>query len=61
MGLGKITRTVGKVGIALEVGRYVFLAGQSLWRAIKPRKHPPTSNHEPDSHDHRGGDDGSPQ
>lgn len=35
MGLGKATRALGKVGLALEVGRYAFLAGRALWRAIK--------------------------
>jgi hypothetical protein len=35
MGLGKTTRALGKVGLALEVGRYAFLAGRALWRAIK--------------------------
>lgn len=35
MGIGKISRGVGKVGTAIEVARLTILAGRALWRLIK--------------------------
>lgn len=38
MGLGQITRTAGKIGIALEVGRFVWIAGKALLDTIRKRE-----------------------
>jgi hypothetical protein len=38
MGLGKITRTGGKVVAAIEVVRLVWLAGAGLVRAVRGRR-----------------------
>jgi tagatose-1,6-bisphosphate aldolase len=59
MGIGKITRTAGKVGLAMEVGRYAFLAGRALWRAVKSRDRPATSNQQPDREHQPNGDNRS--
>lgn len=54
MGIGKITRDVGKVGAAIEVARFTILAGYALWslirgkgggassRAVLPKDAPPS-------------------
>ncbi|WP_416463946.1 hypothetical protein [Sphingomonas sp. VDB2] len=39
MGIGKIARSLGKIGLAIEGLGYVVAAGASLWKAIR-RKRP---------------------
>lgn len=51
MGLGKITRGLGKVGLAFEALGYVWSAGGALVRAIKGKR----SNRDPG--DGTGGSD----
>lgn len=38
MGLGKIARGLGKVGLVIESVGYVFAAGSSLWKAIRRKR-----------------------
>lgn len=35
MGLGKIARGAGKVGLALEAAGYIWQAGSALWRMVR--------------------------
>lgn len=35
MGLGKITRGLGKVGLAIEAARYAWIGGKALWEAVR--------------------------
>lgn len=37
MGLGKITRGLGKVGLALEAIRYIVLGGAAIVNAVRGR------------------------
>lgn len=35
MGLGKIARGLGKVGLAIEAARYAWIGGKALWEAVR--------------------------
>ena len=54
MGLGKITRGLGKVGLAFEARGYVVAGAKALVRAIKrapdARRDDDVSRQEPDGH-----------
>ena len=38
MGLGKITRGLGKVGLAIEAARYAWIGGKALWEAVRGQR-----------------------
>lgn len=38
MGIGKLARGLGKVGMLIEAGRLAYLAGAALVRAVKGRR-----------------------
>ena len=54
MGLGKLTRDLGKVGALLEVVGYVIAGGKRLVRAVKGD---PAARWDTDLPQDRGGDD----
>ena len=61
MGLGKLTRTAGKVGLALEVGRYVSFAGRALVRSMTTRKQGQSSDQNFDRADQSDSNNGNDQ
>ena len=45
MGLGKITRGLGKVGLAIEALRIVWIAGKALHGAVRGRRSKQAGEH----------------